>query len=158
MTLVYTLGDEIEVSVDRDGNDFIAVVALGYDDDRDLDYSTMVGFREVPGEIEYFFCLIAANNEDGHKEYYYQGLRTKAFIRDEDRNNVLSAILTATDVLLDHTQPERFFRITFEDNLPDKALEKHHALTRLFESRGYRVTTYDPYHGKRTWVMERGTT
>lgn len=156
MGFVCTIEEKLDVHVMQKGSACIAAVAIGYDDEDDLDYSVVAGVEEVPGETEFYFAIVEANNNNGQEYFYFDGKYTTSFISKPDRELILSVILAASECVISQAQPKRFFRCCYEPDLPDKALAKHNLLTKVFEGCGYHIVRTDPYHhGKRIWVMER---
>jgi len=138
----------------ENGSEKLVIVGIGYDDQEPLNYTLVAGFSPMAGgDMEYFFHVVEANEETGEAYPHYSGKDTR-FLKGDDRQAVLEALLAATRCLLDSRLPKRVFRITYDENPPDKALGKHYLVAQVFEEYGYKVTIADPWHGHRAWWME----
>jgi len=138
------------------GSSYYVIVRVGYDPDRQTNYSVEVGLRPVAGctHLEYHFCLIGAWPPD-QEEVYWSGLDTPGDIPPECRKKVLEAVLSATENLLNHVKPQEVFRITRDVDVSGKMLAKHDAVSLVFQRCGYEVAQALVYHGKLTWMMRR---
>jgi hypothetical protein len=156
MAFVRTLSrDDFQFETFKNGNAWLVIVSIGYDDEKDASYTLVVGLEPGGGSaIEYFFQIVEAEGETGGEHTYWSGRDTR-FIRPDDRKVILEAVLTATHMLLTSARPSRVEMVTYDPNPPEKALVKHWMVGKVFESCGYKVQAADPYHGKRVWWMER---
>lgn len=155
MAFICTVDDATEINVFRRGNAWLAVAAVGFDPEEKKDYSVAVGLEPAGGDLEYYFNLIIADNETGTEDIVWDGKYVHRLIDKESRKAILNVILAATRRLLQEAKPERFFRCTYEPDLPDRALEKHERVTEAMAECGYLSRRADPYHGKRIWIVER---
>lgn len=130
------------------------VAGVGYDDEHPIAYSLVVSLDPAPGELEFRFCLVADNQLTSESRMYWSGLDT-GFIAGHDRTRILKVAMAAAHLLLDHCRPDRFFMITFDTDLPPKALVKSELLCKVFANVGYRVSETFTIHGKAWWQMER---
>lgn len=156
MAFVRTISpDDFQFETFKNGNAWLVVVSIGYDDEFDITYSLVVGLEPAAGgAVEYFFQIVEADGETGGEHVYWSGKDTR-FLKKDDRKIVLAAVLTATRMLLTSASPKRVEMITHSPDPPDKALVKHHLIGKVFASCGYEVHSADPYHGRRVWWMER---
>lgn len=137
------------------GDESTLVAGIGHDDREPISYSVVVGFQEAPGEVEFVFYLVADNEATSEARQYWGGKETP-FIVGQDRQRVMQVAIAATRLLIEHRRPARFFMITYEADLPPKALIKSELLCKVFTSSGYRVSDSYTYHGKVCWTLERG--
>lgn len=129
---------------------------IGYDDFFNRNYFSFVGLEAMGGgDLEYYFHILEVDVDAGEERAYWSGRDVARFINEADRSLVLATVLAGTKMLLDTVKPVRVARITHDADMPPHALEKHFAISRIFEECGYRVTTADPFHGKRCWIAER---
>lgn len=152
---ICTVGSSVPVDFFKvSDDDAVVVFPIGYDDQTGADYLVHVGLSPSGGGvIEYVFCLLVV--EDGEVVERLWSGKDVRFMPPQARMAVLMATCTATEVLLNQIRPKSVFRCTYDADLPDKALEKHHVISQAFIRAGYRVCVADPYHGKRVWWAER---
>lgn len=157
MAFVLTLDpQEQSVTVNRHGNEIVVIVPLGYDDARPYIYSLMLGLSPMAGgDLEFFFCIIEANNQDESEKQLWSGLDTLEIFLTDDRTAILKGLLGATEMLINAFKPSKATMCTIDTGAPEKAERKHLLVARVFETCGYAVTCADQYHGKRVWQMER---
>lgn len=67
----------------------------------------------------------------------------------------MAAILVAARSLIAWAAPEVFFMSTYDEYLPQTALQKYLLLNELFTSCGYEVSEPDTYRGRHLWWAER---
>jgi len=138
---------------------YAVLVPIGYSEDGQYNYFVQTAFSELPGgELEYYFNVIEVDGVNNNEYFYTSGWDTRILIQGDDRLKVLSAICAATRHLIMAVKPQQCMRCTNDAHQPDKALEKHYLISKIFEEAGYEVVTADPFHGRRIWWMIRGTT
>jgi hypothetical protein len=148
--------EDAHYDVFQRGNAFLVLANVGYDSDTDRTYSVLLGLEPLAGgDLEYFFCLIEADNVAGTQHEYWSGKDLPQCIDKPSRKPILNLVLRATKALLNATSPTRVQMSTWDAYLPDRAAHKHFLVARVFEMCGYEVRNGDPYHGKRVWWMER---
>ena len=140
----------------RNGNAYLSVINVGYDDQENVSYSLVVGLEPLAGgDYEFFFHLVAANGDDGSEHPYWSARDVATFIGREDRARIRAVLLTATHSLVETARPDRVECVTYDENPPDRALVKYFLIAEVFRGCGYAVTSPDPWHGKHIWWMER---
>ncbi|NYZ15957.1 hypothetical protein HL658_25735 [Azospirillum sp. RWY-5-1] len=158
MAFVCTLDGNTRFEFMQDGPSAVVIVRVGCDHEEGANWFVHVGLDVMAGgDLEYFFRLWRVDAFSGRETAYNSGRETAHAIHGDDRTEVLKAALMATRLLLEHAQPDRVYRVTYDASPPDSALEKHHAISDVFYSCGYRVFRYDEFHGQRMWWMERDT-
>jgi len=157
MAFILTLNpEEQSATVNRHGNEIVVIVPLGYDDARPLIYSLMLGLSPMAGgDLEFFFCIIEADNQYNTEKQLWSGLDTTEIFSGEHRTSILKGLLGATEMLVNAVKPSQVTMCTIDTGAPKKADRKHLLIARVFETCGYAVKCADEYHGKRVWQMER---
>lgn len=158
MTFALTIdSDRWHADVFQDGSAYAVLVHVGYCDEEPLNYFVHTSLETRPGGdgMEFVFYLIEANGETGTEHAYWSGRDVAKFITQDDRSAILRVVCAATGKLLDQVKPSVVYRYTHDADLPDKALEKHHVISKVFTNCGYRVIRGDEYHGHRMWRAER---
>lgn len=136
----------------REGEEFTVLCPVGYLDDQDVNFFVQVGLAPMAsGECEYFFFVIMVNGATKQETPIYSGINLPDVVDAQSRRHILSIVLSATEVLLTIAKPKKIFRCTHDANPPEKALEKHYLVTKVFEHLGYEVCTSDQWYGKRCW-------
>jgi hypothetical protein len=139
----------------RGGNRCSVSVPVGYDDLEDINYFAMAGLGARPhGGIEYFFCFLTVDGEDKRETRIWDGTGLPAGISKQNRRDILSVVLRATEHLLLEVAPDNVYRITGA-HLPRKALEKHRTISQIFIKCGYRIAATESRDGRIAWLMER---
>lgn len=134
------------------GDEHMISVRGGYDLSRQSQFFAVAGLSPAGGDLEYFFHIVEAFSDGSPERTYWSGADTKHLIPEDERNKILEITCEISQALINHVQPKAFFRCV-DDNLPPRALEKHHAITRVFESCGYTCAFADPFLGKRiVWM------
>lgn len=105
-------------------------------------------------DLEYFFCIIEADNRNNTERQLWSGLDTLDIFSRENRNAILKGLLGATEMLINAAKPPKVTMCTIDTGAPEKAHRKHLLVARVFETCGYDVQCADPYHGQRVWQME----
>lgn len=158
MAFVLTIDpDQWHADLFLDGGACAVLVHVGHCDAESLNYFVHVSLETRPGGngMEFVFFLIEVDGETSTEHAYWSGRDVSRFIGREDRSAILRVVCSATERLLDHVKPDIVYRYTHDADLPDKALEKHLAISKVFTNCGYRVERGDEYHGQRTWRAER---
>jgi hypothetical protein len=136
----------------REGDSYTVLVLVGYDDQEDKNYFAQVGLSPPPGgHLEYYFHLIEVDGKTKAEYLYWSGKDVARFIGSEDRAAILDVALTATASLLDQVKPAVVDRCTYDEIPPERALEKHYRISKVFTECGYEVVKSNDYHGKRVW-------
>lgn len=136
------------------GDESTLVASVGHDDELPVSYSAVVGLSPAAGELEFVFYLVEDNPITSEVRQHWAGREVGKFIPKDARERILRAFLFAARVLVDHVRPASFFMITFEADLPPKALIKAELMCEVFRQIGYSVTEREPQHGKQWWKME----
>lgn len=146
-----------EAKIHHDGQSSVIHIAIGRDETENLTYFVVAGLDPLPpGDVlEFWFHIAEADGRNDSERIYWSGLEVSRIFSKEDRGVVLSIVLFATKKLLDKIRPDCVFVCTHDGDLPPKALGKYDAIGHVFSACGYKVTIADPYHGKRSWWMER---
>jgi hypothetical protein len=130
-------------------------IPIGYDDQADISYFASIGIDVLAGGMsELFFHVVEQSHETGAARTYWCGKDT-TFIVGHDRALVLDAICAGAQLLVDVGTPEMIEVTTYDENPPEHALIKHFRVMSVFESNGYTISTFEPYHGKRLWKLKR---
>lgn len=153
-------GGEVPITVAReDGGEFIARVAVGYEDDTGCVYSTfvafspLIGYADVPG-FECTFTIIEAQTDSSHERIFWDGEATKALLGStEDRARIFQVVLASIGILIDEAQPGLVHMVTHASNLPKKALRKYDDACSVFVSKGYDGRPGNPWNGHHIWMM-----
>jgi hypothetical protein len=150
--------DIFQADTFREGRSWAIIVNIGYDDERPLSYSIVVGLSPMAGgPIEFYFHMVEADGETGEEHIYWCGRDVAHFIPPESRSIILATVMTATKALIENACPQRVEMVSYDEDPPAKALVKHFLIGRVFEQCGYTVRTADEFHGKRVWWMERNS-
>jgi hypothetical protein len=137
------------------GDESSVLVHIGRDPELRCNYSLVAGLSPMAGgDHEYYFSVIRAFDEDGEEDIWDARI-IAGLISQDDRRNILVALLDATVALINQARPERFIMATHDAYLPDKAMRKYYILLRIFKRCGYDVTGADTYLGKDAWWMDR---
>lgn len=134
------------------------LVPVGYDidDGRDSSYFAAVGLDVLAGGgCEIFFSIMEFDHTNNSRYEYWSGRETSSFILGSDRDDVLNAVCCAVQMLIDSGAPDEIEISTHDANPPDKAVIKHFRVMSVFERNGYHIRTFDPYHGRRIWLLTR---
>lgn len=157
MPFVCTLSNEgFRCEVFKEGGAYSIVMRIGFDEGQHTNYFVQIGLEPMAGgDLEYYFNIIKINGDDGSERLFWSGKDVAQFIRGEDRKLILAAVCSATEALLQHVKPESVYRCTYDEWPPERALEKHHVLSRVFTDCGYKVQMSDPFGCKRVWWAYR---
>jgi hypothetical protein len=156
MAFICTLDDDTDYQFFPNGRASAVTVRVGYDPDEKANWFVVVGLDVTAGgDLEYYFRLLRVDAPTREETSYNSGRDTAFIIIGEDRKKVLCAAMHATVMLLSRAKPERVFRVTYDSDPPDAALEKHHMISTFFIRCGYRVSRYNEFRGQRMWWMER---
>jgi len=148
--------DSFQADVFREGKEYSIHVHVGYDDSENKTYSVVVGLSPIPpGEYEYYFALIEVDADTDSERMIWDGRQTKEIIGETERREILRVVMGLTKGLLDQVKPPIFYMATHGEYLPDRAMTKYRALHQVFRDCGYNITQTDPYHGKRSWWMDK---
>ncbi len=152
--------DACDLTYITNGNDHIATVQVGYDDETDCTFSVFVSLSPFAGadegEFELIFCLIEYDHANEYEYQIWDGLSSKGKIADRsDREMCMSVTGRAVSILIDRASPRVITMNAYSPNLPDKALHKYHYVATICADKGYIVGQPDPYHGRQQWLMER---
>jgi hypothetical protein len=135
----------------------VVVLPVGHDDEEGIDYTLMVGLAPAPGGIpEFFFCIIAANVNNGCKDTIWSGRYVSRMFTRYDRCLLRECLISVARSLVNFAHPARFSMTAYDDNLPERALVKFHCLNKMFERSGYTVRELDRWCGKHSWMAELG--
>lgn len=133
-------------------------IAYCPESDRDLLLNcVMIAYRDGDGvPIHEFKFEFAVVSNDGAYESFRTMERDRAarFIPASIRSQIMDSVETGLAMLVEAIRPKRLFRVTKSRNTPEKALAKHHRLTRLLHRCGYRI--YDAgidVFGRNYWDM-----
>ncbi len=150
--------DPLEFKLFREGRACNVLVHVGHDLAEGWNWFVSVGLDTMAGgDLEYYFVLLRVDAETGEVTPYRSGREVRAAIPPGERKAIRATILQATQFLLGHARPPRVYRVTYDVDPPDRALEKHHAISQVFEECGYAVATADAVYGQRFWWMELRT-
>lgn len=158
--LLLSDGDPLELSFFENGSDAVVTSQVVYDNELNVTYSTFCCLSPVIGaddrSFELAFFVIEKEHETGYEYNINNGLDTKnKIVEAEQRAAVLSAIICSIDILIEKISPNVVTMITYNANLPDKALKKYSDIMSLFRQRGYTGGPTDPYYGRTCWLMQR---
>ena len=158
MAIIWTVepGD-IEVEVFNRGSEWVSIVPFGYDSETEETISVFVAVAPQPqGDHEHVFCIVRADQYSDEEQQVWSGLSTKElFPSPDDRAMVLGLICAVTAAVLQEANVRKVFHCTHDDNPPEKALNKHIAIMKVFRDLGYTGGRADSYHGHHIWIMER---
>ncbi|MEZ0249525.1 MAG: hypothetical protein ACAH20_01045 [Methylobacteriaceae bacterium] len=140
------------------GEAFAVLIAIGYDDDPDIDksYNLLIAFDPMPtGGHDFTFTIVEHDGETDTEYAYWSARDVGLFVGRDDRALIGGTLLGALRHMLDSYKPSFVHMCTHDADAPEKADEKFFHIADLFESCGYVVRVADPYHGRRIWWMER---
>ena len=157
MVFVCTLNPEnLDYEVFKRGVAYSVLFRIGFDETKKCNYFAQIGLESMAGpDLEYYFNIVEVVSNNRGERIYWSGNNTSRFILKDDRLRVLNAIYQATIGLLDHAKPLSVYRCTYDENPPDRSLEKHYCISKAFEEAGYGVVMGDPYGSKRWWWAYR---
>jgi hypothetical protein len=127
---------------------------IGYDEA--ASYTVVMGFDplENPSQMEFYFTIYRLSAGSEILIPFNSGKMTKVFVPDkEHRSLILDAVCKAIPILLERVRPDWVLRITNDQNLPEKGLEKHSAVAEAFKSCGYEELPVKDRAGCKTWWM-----
>lgn len=135
-------------------------VRVGEDDDPARTYSLMAYLAPMPGAnvgtMQFSFFVLELDVKSGHESTIWDGRGTKGIIPSpDDRERCLNLIRSSLATLLDEAQPVHVFMQACDADLPARACQKYERLLETFSAMGYLPEEQEPYHGQRSWWMER---
>lgn len=132
-----------------------AITAIGYDSERPLAFravATLLGRADA----ELVISIVAVAASDGAVVAdFLSGRRTRFIAKREDRAAVLTAIVDAARAVVVARRPRTILRETFDEQLPQKALRKHHLIGAAIASCGYALAEQRYEDGFHVWKMVR---
>lgn len=155
MSFICTIEDETEAQFFPHGRGAMGMVAIGYDDIDDKSYTVHVSLGVMPGDV--FDLSFWINEYDGEVDDNYQltsGMQTQ-FINREQRLVILNCICRLTHALVAFHKPDIINVCSSDQDAPEKSHFKFFRVATTIEKIGYKIATYDPYHGQRVWRAER---
>jgi len=136
-------------------NEHIVSMLVGYNTDSGANVFVQAALTPyLDGEPEYSFWILQRDPYTGHEQHFLSGIDVSRFIDKSDRERILTVVLAATKELLETKRPKRVYRCNNDVAPPERALEKHYAVSRVFRDAGYEVTQSDDWYGKRVWLAE----
>ncbi|MFZ2869224.1 hypothetical protein [Zavarzinia sp.] len=141
----------------RQGSSALIVENLGYDPVAGKAYSLMLALEPLPGspdilvEAEMAFCIVEEDDLLDESRQIWSGLDTARLIPKAERKRILLHVLAAIEAMVRNVPAEVIHYFTMDEDPPQKALRKFVDIARRFETCGYEVRTYDPYHGRCVW-------
>ena len=127
MAFVCTASQAHPRNFSQTGNRFAMEVWVGFDNAIDRDYFVMAGLGGAHDGMEYFFCIIQSDDGGNKINRIWRSSGLPVDCTKQNRSDILSVLLAATDDLLRKVAPKVIYR-GIEINLPDKALAKHRAV------------------------------
>jgi hypothetical protein len=145
----------VDILVGTNGREFVAELAIGYDDETDNTISAVVVLAPLPGgNYEHVFSIVDADPATTATTEYWDGAETANLFNKEDRETVLAIICSMTRALLGEIRPDCVLEFTHSTTLPAKALRKHQIVMGVFRNAGYSVRILPPHHGQQGWIAE----
>lgn len=134
----------------------IVMMLLGYDPDAGLVYFAAVELSPYDeGCPEFSFEIIERHVAEDRERYLRGGVAVAHIFSREEKFLISAVFQMLTAVLIQRFRPQKVYRCTEDTSPPEKALEKHYAISHVFLAYGYAITKTDLWHGKRMWWMER---
>lgn len=160
LDLLVSSDEQLEFSFFENGSDAVVTSQVAYNAELDITYSTFCSLSPTVGaEVGTFELTFSIVEYEHYTDYEYvinDGLETKNKIADADQRAIfMSAILCSVEILLEKISPNVVNMITYNENLPDKALKKYTDILSVFYKNGYAGGATDPYHGRTCWLMQK---
>lgn len=116
-------------------------------------------FSPLPGRpvgyFEFWFEILVVSNDDDREPFSVQdGRRSRGFVPDAVRRDVLECVCAGLEILVRDIRPVAIYRVVKSAGMPLKAMRKHEIVTDVLMNMGYRIsrTGLDP--ARRTfWLM-----
>lgn len=126
---------------------------IGVDPNEGHVYWLIVQLDVLPGAGDELSFWIESESEDGEIEQFRDGHRTR-FLDHYARSQILSSLLNAIQILLEHSKPNHVILITGQFRLPDKALAKFAKIVEIFKGSGYNLEHTGISLGVRSWQFK----
>ncbi|WP_146207967.1 hypothetical protein [Azospirillum sp. TSH64] len=142
---------------DRGEHDCMALCYLGADQDKGSTYFAAVALGPYqPDRPEYYFYIVERNSFTGETVEHWTGKSIHDEFTKQDRWMILGVVCYLTEMILNIKRPKQVDRCTHDHNPPEKSMDKHYMISRVFVGCGYRVLQCDDWNGKRVWLATLG--
>lgn len=148
---------EIEICDGDRGSKWVAV-PISQDGQRVVSVICELAGTEIDGLVmwEFSFAIDCISLDDGTEPFRTQDRQIAApYIPDNVRPHIMDMVCECIKLLIEHVKPDYIYRVTKESAPGEKALLKHHMLTKTLENAGYSVLQEGTdQFGRRFWTME----
>jgi hypothetical protein len=132
------------------------VVYSGVDRENFKTYFVDVSLRDcLDGTWEYYFAILERDTISNHTACHYSSTSLSGIFSEDDRSALMTNACIATARLLTIRKPDRIKRVTYDENLPAKALDKHHMISGVMASVGYRIKKASQWKDRTLFIAER---